>query len=229
MESAAQQGPGPNGSGNLNQNFFSEYKDQPRGRMRVKVRVHNRNTLALQLADNLIGPGDQEITCYDDDALVVLALVEDPKLIAAAQEQYRNDIAEEVGKRMGDTWTGSPAQMRALIESGRDEDVNRARKDVIETTGKSVQGAFQAQNKRSMLPLDRAEIVAGTEHAEPQRAATVKEVGKQADAIAEALDRVLGKYFGGAGAVAQMSPEQIKALVSEQIETQLGGKGTGKR
>lgn len=226
---AAAMGPGLNGPGNLNQNFFSEYKDLPRGRMRVKVLVHNRNTLALQLADNLIGPGDQTITCYDDDAAVVLALVEDPKLIAAAQEQYRNDIAEEVGRRMGDNWTGTAAQMRALIESKTQPDVNEALKYVLETTGKSVQAAFQAQNKRSMLPLDRAEIVAGTEQPEPQRAATVKEVEKQADAIATALDRVLGKYFGGAGAVAQMSPEQIKALVSEQIETQLGGKGTGKR
>lgn len=214
------QEPGAVRPGALNQNYLDAEKDKPRNRSRVRMRVRNRNTRALPLAANLVDPGEHVILCYDDEVAAVVAQIEDPQKILTAQEQFKNDLAEEVGKQV-DSWQGTPEQMRVLIESRSDARVNEVYDRVWQTTGLSMERTFQSLFKRSMRPLVSASLVENSEHPEPQRANTEREVQKQADAFAIALDRVLTKHLSGANA---MTPESIKALVKEQLEAELGGK-----
>ncbi len=226
MQATAIEQPGAITPGSLHQDFFKPEKEEPRGRMRVRVKLKNRNCANLQIFSRLLGPGEHVIECYDDEAIKLTGMVEDPELMRAAQRQFEIDFAAEVMKGV-EHWNGSVADIQELMKSGADERVNASYKRVLETTPLSPQATFTRLNKRGMKPLDYVQIIAGSERPEPQRAASQKETERQADAIAAALDRVLSKHFGG-GAQA-MTAEQVKALVSDQIEAQLGGKAPGKR
>ena len=222
----AQVTPGRPGPGPLNQNFLDAKPSDPRRELpqrpttRVRMRVKVRDCSALQIESNLVGAGEQEIVVTREFVPKVLAMVEDPKLIAAARDQFANDFAEEVGKAI-DGWMEAPAITRRYIESRELDKVNEAVARVMQTTALSVQATFTRMNKRGMRPLDFAEVIAGSEHPEPQREAMQNEVQKNAETFALALDRVLAKYAG------VVSPDAIKALVKEQLEAELGGKTGG--
>lgn len=222
METAVQPA---SANGQLNQNFLKAgKKDEARGRPVVRMKVHNRDALNLPLAGaNIIGPGTHVIVCYDDEVDAIRDQVEDPQKIAQAEQQYAIDIAEQVGKGMEPQWAGKIEDLAAIIASKSDPAVNELYAKISRTTGASKQGAFQKLFKRSMKPLAMAELVVGSEHAEPQREGTQREVEKQAEAFAMALDKVLAKYNTAPSAA------QIQAMVAEQLEQQLGGKAGPKR
>lgn len=210
--------------GKLNQFTLDVEKDKPRGRGLVKMRVLNRGTLGLQIQRNLIGIGQHDVIVYDDEVKHVAALVEDPELLKRADEQYRNDIAEEVAERY-ENWTGTPADMRALIEAGSHQKVNEIYARVLTTTGKSPQAAFQRLFKRSPLPLDKAELLPNSDMPEPQRQQLARETQKTADALASALETAL---LNVAAKLGLAGGADVKALVKAELEEQLGGSKPGK-
>lgn len=206
----------------LNQNFLdgeSAEKDKPRGQSRVKMRIHNRNTLALTVLENLVGIGEHEITVYAPEVPKVLAMVEtEPRKIEQAQEAFEREIAEDVIARMRN-YDGTPDDMVRLLRARSNPEANSAYDRLMKTTGKSLQGTFQSLHKRALKPLVSAEVVPNSEHAEPQRQALSRETQKLADAIGLAL-----KANGGAPAAVD-----IDALVEAKVKELLGEKAGTKR
>lgn len=215
-------------AGRLNQNYLkSGTKDRARDHSLVKMRVHNRSTLALGLPGaNLIDIGTHEITVYDDDVDAVRDMVEDPQKIAQAEQQYAIDLAEEVGKHLETPWQRSAEELLAIIRSGSDPAVTEMHQRVLRTTGQSPQSAFQRLFKRSMKPLSMAELIPNSEHPEHQRAQTHKEVEKAAQAHAEALRVVAREIVAELRGAASAAPseDKIAALVDARVKELLGEK-----
>lgn len=227
MEQTAQE-IGPQGQPiiTVNHNYLLDErsKDAARGRSLVKMRVHNRNTRSLQIHSQHISPGVHEISVYEDHVKSVLGMVEDQRLIDRAREQFETDLAQEVAKKA--EWQGSIDDVRGLIKSKSHPGINENYALVLKTTGKSVEASFHAQNKRDIKPLVSAEVIANSEHPEPQRKDTVREIEKYAQAQADALRvvaRELLSELKGTGTAAP-SEDRIAALVDARVKELLGEK-----
>lgn len=225
---------GPNGrpAVSINHNYLLDEtsKDKARGRSLVRMRVHNRNTRSLQIHSAQISPGVHEVSVYEDYVNSVLNMVEDQKLIDRARDQFEADVAQEVAKEMDGAWQGSIDDLRQLIKSKSDPSVTNTYARVLRTTGKSVEAVFHAQNKRSMKALVSAEIIANSEHPEPQRKDTVREIEKYTQAQAEAL-RVVAREIVAElkGVSAAPSEDKIAALVDARVKELLGEKQAAQR
>jgi hypothetical protein len=224
---AATQAPGAVRPGGFNQSFIDSRPTDPRKEApqvphtRVRMRVHNRNTLGLAIGTTSISVGTHEIVVREDEVSGIVAQVEDPALIEAARAQFAKDIAEEVGKNLPNPWMGTVPELQALIANRQNDDVNAAYDRVMRVTGNSVEKTFQQQNKRSMQPLSMAEVIKDSAHPSPENMAAKRQIDQMAEAISAALDRRMG-----AGAP---SAADINALVEAKVKELLGEKAAGKR
>lgn len=205
----------------LNQDFLNldSAKQKPRGESRIKMRVVNRNTRVLQIQQGHIGPGEHVIKVYKSDVPKVVAMLEDPAAIKAAEAQFINDVAERVSGRA--EWRGTIDELKRVIASKTDDDVNKAHAWVMNETELSVQASFRKMFKRDMLPLDAAEVIPDSDEPEPARKQVEDETVKISTALSSALEtallNVVGKLGLGGG-------DAIKSMVRSELEEQLGGK-----
>lgn len=216
QETAAQAAQSP-----LNMNFLDAEKDKQRGQSRVKVRVVNRNTRALNVLENVIGPGTHEVTVYLPDVPKVMAQVEnEPRALEQAREAFEREIAADVIERLNN-YDGTVEDILPVLRARSNDKANDIYDRLMRSTGKSLEGTFQRLNKRALKPLVSAVVIEGSEHAEPQRQALSRETEKLAEAIGMALD----KRMGGSAP----SATDINALVEAKVREMLGEKGTAKR
>jgi len=156
----------------LNQNFLTATgKDKARNKNLVHMKVVNRKTLNLSLPDgNLVGPGEHVIPVYEDHVAAVMAQVEpNPEAIVAAKEDFELQMARVVQEKLG-TFSGTLDELRTLIRSKSNPTINEKYQTALATQPFSVEGSFQRLRGRDVKPLDSAEVIKGSEHAEPQRA-----------------------------------------------------------
>lgn len=170
-------------------------KDKARKRSLVTVRVLNRCTNGLNLVGTVVSPGQHDIECYDDQAAGILAQVEtQPELIAQARVVYVTALAKELQSDYLDetSWNGTLAELVEVISAKSvDGPIGIALAELLEKTPLSLEASFYEMFGREIKPLDSAEVLAGSEHAEPQREEMDAEVSKAAAANAQALGTAL--------------------------------------
>lgn len=203
-------------------------KDPARKRSMVFMSVRNRCTDILLLPNGqLIGPGTHKIEVYDDQVSAVQALVEkDASKIDAARKVFFLSLAAEMMDKhltKDECPVESAEELVELLlaaESDKtrlDDVVADALKKAFGSTPHSVESEFRRMNKRDILPLDSAELITGSEHAEPQREHVDEEVRKAAEANAQALALALGP------AVAEAMKLAIPAIVAGIRDSSRGG------
>lgn len=188
--------------------FWNPERDPQRNRKLIKLEVHNRNTANLQVPrGQLVVPGVQEISVYDDEVPLVQALVEPaPQMLDQARQSYRLAIAEEAKQRV-EGFPGDSAQFLKEADDG-----NQAYRESYEfvraRTSLSPESMFRQTMKRDVLPLVSCKVVGQIE--EPKREA-VKIFQEQN----EKQVGVLGESIGAAIAEAQ---KPLVALLGELIK-----------
>lgn len=176
-------------------------KDKARKRSLVTVRVLNRCTSGLLLpGGTVVSPGQHDVECYDDQAAGILAMVEtQPELIAQARVVYVTALAKELQSDYLDdsSWSGTLAELVEVISAKSVEGpIGVALGELLEKTPLSLEATFYEMFGRDIKPLDSAEVLADSTHAEPQREEMEAEVNKAAAANAQALGTALAAALG---------------------------------
>ncbi len=159
----------------LNQNFLDHNtKDRARNKNLVRMRVVNRNTLNLQLPDGvLVGPGEHEISVYEDHVERVMAQVEpNQAALVEAERHYKLEIAKMIKEKMAageERFVGTTDDVLAMIRSRSNARVNELHDRLVKTEPLSIQSSFHKLHDRDVKPLVSAEVLKGSEHPEPQR------------------------------------------------------------
>ena len=207
----------------LNQWFLDPKRDERRNESLVLMKVVNRNTRAVQILQNMIGPGEQVIKVYRDEVPKVMAQVErEPNLIDEARKQYELEMAERVMQTIGG-FQGTPADMLRLIKSKENDEVNEVYRKLLKTSPLSVEGVFRGKYKRDIQPLVSAAVIEGSEFAEPQREELDREVNRQAGSFALALESVADRVIAALQGKATPPAADVQALVKAEVERLLGG------
>lgn len=192
-------------------------KDAPRNVPRIKARVVNRCTPNLHIFGSLVPVGRHEISIYKDQADALMAMVEDEQqAIKQAQTKYRKRICTEVRELLGN-FPGTTDDLLAELDAkGADSERQTAISKVLTETSLSVEAVFRQDHDRDIRPLDHAEILDGTEHAEPK----VVEKKREQDTLAGAMGAAL------AGALPQ-ALEGLAARVADLLQQRSQGQGQG--
>jgi hypothetical protein len=134
-------------------------RDRPRGKELIKVEVHNRSTLNLQIPRGwLLQPGVQTVEIYVDELPAVMAMVEpEPMLLELSERAFRLALADEAKERF-DGFSGTAEQFLKLIADG-DRLASDAYEYVRARTTLSPQAEFRKTNKRDPLPLVSCKVV----------------------------------------------------------------------
>lgn len=191
-------------------------KDAPRNVPRVKMRVRNRCTVNLGFLGNRVPCGEHVVSVYRDEVDKVLAMVEqDQQGIKAAQQKYRKRVAAEVRELLGN-YSGTTDELLAELDQdgAADDDRKTALSKVLTTTSLSVEGIFRQDHDRDILPLDFAELIESTEHAEPK----VVERKREQDTLAGAMGAALAHALPSA-------LEGLAVRVAEILSSKQGGGG----
>jgi hypothetical protein len=175
-------------------------KDKPLRQSLTKMRVHNRNTMNLQIGGlgAVVPPGVHEVLVYASEVSNVMSMVEDDQPTAdQAEKQHRLRIAAEVRASCDNTHGQYTAeQIDKMIREGNDSVLNGKHATIQETTPNSYESAFEALAQRSIRPLISAEVLE-TGIPEPQREGMAAENTKMAQAIGEAVGKALREALGG--------------------------------
>lgn len=193
-------------------------KDKPRKRSLVTVRVVNRCTHNLNLAGTTVSPGQHDVECYDDQSAGILAMVEtQPELIAQARVVYVTALAKELTADYLDetSWNGTLAELVEVISAKSVEGpIGVALAELLEKTPLSLEATFYEMFGRDIKPLDSAEVLADSTHAEPQREEMEAEVSKAAAANAQALGTALAAALAPIVAALNARIDSIEAKSS---------------
>ncbi len=171
----------------------ADVKDKPRNRPLVRMKVRNRCTAVLTLPHaNSVEPGEWLISCYDDEVKDVLSMVEPrPDRIKDAQEQYQRSILSAAKKHL-EGFSGTVDDLQVAIENGTAPDNLKEVVDAaLRDSDLSVESVFHKMMERDIKPLDSAELIKDSEHAEPKRVEQVKDQDALANAMGKAMAREL--------------------------------------
>lgn len=207
----------------LNQHHIDPKRDERRNKQLVRMEVVNRNTLALEVLENTIGPGKHIVTVYDDEVPKVMAMVEPSQdLVDQAQAAYELEVAEQVAKNIGHS--SSAEDMLRVVKTNASEDAVREYKRLERTSPLSPQGMFRRRNKRDMKPLVSAKKIEGSEHAEPQVAELENERKRTAGALSDALKGAVQEVIAALRSGPAPSEADIDARVEAKVRELLGEK-----